>query len=214
MALAMNFHSLMTHPAQAMASERTRSHGWAPRGSDVLTLNNGRAVTIRPVRPQDAEATGRFVEQGLSPTSRRRRFHAAIRSLTPTMLAAMTQVDQEGHIALVAESWDADDGRHHAPTIIAEARYVVEARGDQAELALAVADAWQGQGLGAALLGALCRHARLRHLRALRADVMADNAPMLTLLRTRGSRESRHPDDASLRQLWLPVGDVVSVAAE
>lgn len=206
MAIVMNLLQALT-PAQTLAGGAARYRAQAPETSDVLTLDDGRVVTIRAIRPQDAEATGRFVERGLSSTSRRRRFHSAIRSLSPTLLAAMTQVDQDGHVAWVAESADADDGPDHAPEIVAEARYVVEAPGDHAELALAVADAWQGQGLGAALLGLLCRHARRRRLRSLRADVMMDNGPMLALLRIWGSRETRHPDDASLRRLWVPVVD-------
>lgn len=174
---------------------------------EVFTLPDGRAVTLRPVRPEDAEPTGRFVEQGLSATSRRRRFHSAIRSLAPAQLAALTQVDQDRHVALVAECSSPLGRADHTPLIVAEARYVVEAPGDQAEIALAVADAWQGQGLGAALLDRLRQLGGQRRLRSLRADVMVDNVPMLALLRSRAARLSRHPDDATLRQLWLAVGD-------
>lgn len=196
-----------TSPVQAIACGGARPGGLAPGPSEVVTLEDGRTVTIRPVRPQDAEPINRLFEQGLSPTSRRRRFHIGIMSLPPAILVAMTRVDQVGHVAIVAESGNLDDDPLDAPVIVAEARYVIEAPGDQAEIALAVADLWQGQGLGAALLGRLCRQARLQRLRGLRADVMANNAPMLALLRKRGSRESRHPDDGALRRLWLPVDD-------
>jgi acetyltransferase len=172
-----------------------------------LTLDDGRRVVIRPVRPQDAAATGRFVERGLSPASRRRRFHGAIRSLPPALLQALTQVDQIDHVALVAESVEGDDASLDTTVIVAEARYVVEPPGDQAEMALAVADAWQGVGLGTALLNRLCRLGRRQGLPGFRADVMSDNSAMLALLRRRVSLACRHPDDATLRRLWVLTGE-------
>jgi acetyltransferase len=175
--------------------------------TDSLQLDDGRRVIVRPVRPQDAAATGSFVERGLSPASRRRRFHRAIRSLPPALLQALTQVDQIGHVALVAESVEGDDAPCGTTVIVAEARYVVEPPGDQAEIALAVADSWQGAGLGTALLNRLCRLGRRQGLPGFRADVMSDNGAMLALLRSRGSLACRHPDDATLRRLWVLTGE-------
>jgi len=104
-----------------------------------LTLDDGRRVIIRPVRPQDAAATGSFVERGLSPASRRRRFHGAIRSLPPALLKALTQADQISHVAPAAESVEGDDVACGTTVIVAEARYVVEPPGDQAEIMSSVA---------------------------------------------------------------------------
>jgi acetyltransferase len=174
---------------------------------EVLTLGDGRSVIVRPARPQDARALGAFIERGLSPASRRRRFHCAIRSLPPRHLAALTQVDQIAHVALVAESVEADLAADGSTTVlVAEARYVVEASGFQAEIALAVADAWQRMGLGTVLLNHLSRLARLRGLLGFRADVMIDNTVVLEALRKRGSCVRPHPDDATLRRLWVPTG--------
>ena len=165
---------------------------------------DGRSVVIRAIRPHDAEPMKRFVEHGLSPASRRARFHAPVRSLPPAQIAALTQVDQFDHVALVAEPFEADGAAGGATVIVAEARFVVEAPGHGAEIALAVADAWQGVGLGLALLGHLCRLGRLRGLLHLRADVLVDNVAMLSLLRRRGALGGRHPDDATLCRLRVP----------
>jgi acetyltransferase len=184
-----------------------RKRAWG--NGEELTLDDGRSVIIRPVRPLDAGPTRSFIEYGLSSASRRRRFHGAIRSLPPAKLAAMTAVDQIDHVALVAvmaASVESNATPFGTTVIVAEARYVIEAPGDQAEVALAVADAWQGVGLGAAMLSLLCRQGRLSGLLGLRADVMADNVAMLALLRTRGSQPCKHPDDATLRRLWVPTG--------
>ena len=171
----------------------------------MLTLNDGRVVVIRSVRPQDAGPMARFVERGLSPASRRRRFHGAIKSLPSALLAALTGADQNDHVALVAEAPEAGAAEEGRMAIVAEARFVTEEPGQPAELALAVADAWQGQGLGAALMDLLCRQGRLRGLPGLQADVMVDNAAMLALLCSRGSIVCRHPEDTALRRIWVPL---------
>ena len=84
---------------------------------------------------------------------------------------------------------------------VAEARYVLGVDGlpaDVAEFALAVADGWQGVGLGSRLLGALVARARAAGLRKLRGSVMADNVPMLTLAQRLGARLRGDPEEASL----------------
>jgi RimJ/RimL family protein N-acetyltransferase len=53
--------------------------------------------------------------------------------------------------------------------------------GDTAEVAFAVADEWQGRGVGTILVERLRDDARAAGIRHLRAEVMADNAPARAL---------------------------------
>ena len=161
--------------------------------SERLTLRNGRSVTLRPVRPEDAGAEDRFIRT-LSPRSRLLRFHGAVNLLPATVLREMTQVDQRQHVALVAEA-DTDDG---APWLVADARYVVDAADPaSADFALAVADDWQRQGLARALLQRLAAHARRHGVTHLHGSVMAGNEPMLALMRDLGAALRSDPGDAS-----------------
>ena len=142
----------------------------------VLPLRDGRCVTIRPVRPQDAPLEQAFVES-LSPASRRNRFHGETNGLTDSMLRYLTCVDQRWHVGLVAT---ADQGGKEV--IIADARYVVEADGETAEFAVAVADAWQGLGLAQQLLDTLLQTAQFSGLRWLVGEVLASNGRMLAFV--------------------------------
>ena len=60
-----------------------------------------------------------------------------------------------------------------------------------AEFALVVADAWQGKGLGRALLERLCRTARDAGYRALYGHIMSANRGMLDLAHRLGFSEER-----------------------
>ena len=166
----------------------------APTAGEPLVLADGRSVRVRPVRPGDAAAEQAFVT-ALSPGSRRRRFHGTMKQLPASVLRAMTAIDFRRHVALVAEAGCADG----AARLVADARYVRDDDGD-AEFAIAVADDWQGLGLGRALLRRLGRHARLSGVATLHGSVLADNEPMLALLRSLGARLRDDHTDATLVQ--------------
>lgn len=159
---------------------------------DRLRLKDGRVVTVRPVLPQDVEAE-RGLHEAMSPHSRRMRFHGAVNKLPAAILQAMTSVDHSRHVALVAEV-----GCHDGATrLVADARYV-RGEGEAAEFAIAVADDWQGVGLGRALLKSLARHARQQGVRQLDGTVLADNAPMLAMLTGLGFEMRRDRHDSSV----------------
>jgi acetyltransferase len=189
-----------------------------------LTLRDGRCVRVRPVHAADAPAAQAFVE-ALSPQSRRRRFHGALKHLPPAALRALTAADQRQHVAIVAEAGCADG----ASRLVAEARYVrggdanvpseadsdgasddgVDVGGDpgegEAEFAIVVADDWQGVGLAAALMQRLGRHARAQGIGALRGSVLADNGPMLALMRRLSAVLHGDPFDASVVHARVPL---------
>lgn len=160
---------------------------------DRLRLTDGRAVVVRPVLAFDAAAEQDFV-RALSAASRLKRFHFGLRELPPSMLRAMTEVDHDRHVAIVAEAFDADD----EPSIVADARYV---RGptddlahDEAEFAVAVADAWQGAGLGRALMRQLGRHAARQGVKRLVGDVLPGNGAMFALADALGGQMVASPN--------------------
>ncbi len=170
--------------------------------SEQVTLRNGRPVTLRPVRPDDAVAEHRLLTTLLSPRSRLLRFHGAVNLLPSTVLRSMTDIDQQQHVALVGES-ATDDG---ALLLVADARYVRDPQDPaSAEFAVAVADDWQRLGLARALLQRLAAHAQARGVRDLRGSVMAGNEPMLALMRRLGAAMRADPGDASTLTVLLPV---------
>jgi GNAT superfamily N-acetyltransferase len=66
--------------------------------------------------------------------------------------------------------------------VVAEGRYHCIAGTSDAEIALVVADAWQGHGIGPILSERLARLGRLRGVEAFTGSMMADNDPARRLL--------------------------------
>jgi GNAT superfamily N-acetyltransferase len=143
------------------------------------TLRDGRRVEIRALRPEDRAdliaAVGRSSGQSLY-----RRFFAVKRSFTASEIDYFLNVDFLNHVALVAVV-----NEQGAPVIAGGARYVVVQPG-KAEVAFAVVDQYQGQGLGAALMHHLAAIAREAGLEELIAEVLPDNVPMLKVFEQSG----------------------------
>jgi RimJ/RimL family protein N-acetyltransferase len=154
----------------------------------VVTLRSGDAVLVRQVRPADAPALARAYAN-LGEQSRYKRFFTAMPELPEAMLEAATQVDHEDHEALVAIPLPSAE-------IVGECRFV--RRPDDpgtADLGVTVVDAWQGRGLGSALLARLSERALEVGVEYFTAEILAENRTVLAHLPSLGrvETESRGP---------------------
>lgn len=165
----------------------------------VVTLGDGRRVRIRPMLAQDARAEQEFVS-GLSSSSRYLRFHVGLHELPPSLLRLLTQIDQQQHVAIVAEALGEEHPVHGGRWIVADARYVLGSDPTEAEFAVAVDDDWQRLGLGRELLARLVTHARSRGVRRVVGDVLRDNRPMAAMVRALGGRMVASSEGGLLRQ--------------
>jgi acetyltransferase len=120
------------------------------------TTKSGLRLLIRPIRPEDADL---FIDlfKTLSPTSVYYRFFSHIRELSPEMLAILTQVDYDRHMALVALDISVPKEK-----MLGRARIIGDPDLINTEFAITVGDPWQGQGVGAQLLIYLLRVAKLQ----------------------------------------------------
>jgi GNAT superfamily N-acetyltransferase len=138
-------------------------------------LPSATRVAVRPIEPGDRNAFVAAFER-LSEESRYRRFLSPHDHLSEAELHYLTEVDHRDHEALVAVDPDTGDG-------VGVARYVRDLqRSDSAEIAVAVADDWQGRGIGTELLHRLADRAREEGIARFTALMLADNRPMMQLL--------------------------------
>ena len=141
-----------------------------------LVLRDGSKVDLHVMRPEDAGDLVRF-HHGLSPETTYLRFFSVHPELSGREVERFTNVDHHGREALVAT---VDDH------IVAVARFDRSGDAAEAEVAFVVADVWQGEGLGSALLHRLASRAREEGIERLTAEVLPHNHRMLAVFRHGG----------------------------
>jgi GNAT superfamily N-acetyltransferase len=127
-------------------------------------------ITIRPLRNGDSAVIQAVFDQ-LGPASRLLRFGGAKNVLSPGDLELLSRVD----------------GNHHVLVAWVEGRPIGVARlvrdGSCGEVAFAVADDWQSQGVGRVLVDRLAEDARAAGITSFCADVRSDNVRSVALVR-------------------------------
>jgi acetyl coenzyme A synthetase (ADP forming)-like protein len=142
----------------------------------TIVLRDGSTLAVRPIRPEDEADLARFFTD-LSMESRVFRFFMAIAN-ADALAKKLVDVDHRTRYGLVAVA-----GAERQ--IIGHAMYV-ETGPRKAELALAVADVYQGRGLGTILLGQLAEAAKGAGIDVLEAMVRPENHLMIKVLRESG----------------------------
>jgi RimJ/RimL family protein N-acetyltransferase len=145
----------------------------------VCMLRDGRCVDIRAIRPDDEAGLTEAVA-GLSALTLHRRFFSVRRNFTEREKAFFLDVDFVNHVALVAEVKDGQNTK-----IVGGGRYIVTTPG-AAELAFAIVDEFQGQGLGTLLMHHLLTLARDAGLKTFVAEVLPENTGMLKVFAKSG----------------------------
>ncbi len=166
--------------------------------SKIEALRDGRRVEIRALRPEDRDDFLAAVG-GIGTDSLYRRFFAVKREFSEKEISFFVNVDFVNHVALVAT---VEEGGK--PVIAGGGRYIVVNPG-QAEVAFAVVDRYQGQGIGRTLMRHLVAIAHEAGLRELVADVLPDNRQMLKVFEKSGLPMSTRREPGSLHvTLRLP----------
>lgn len=143
----------------------------------TCTVNRLPEFQVRLMGPADKDGLQRGFDC-LSKKSVLLRFNSPIKSLTPSQLRYLTEMDNRSHLAVCALITSGGDDFG-----IGVARYVaVGNSGDTAEFALTVIDDYQNRGVGTMLLEELIRRARLNGIKNFRGHVRADNRAMLHIL--------------------------------
>lgn len=155
-------------------------------------LADGTDITIRPIRPEDAEIEQIFVRD-LSSDSKYFRFMQALNELTPMMLARFTQINYDRELALIAVTKDKNQEIE-----IGVARYITNPDGESCEFALVVADEWQQMGIGSRLMSCLMEAAKAGGLKRIEGEVLKNNTHMLELAKFLGFVSRKSEEDPGI----------------
>ena len=165
--------------SETMNEDRTGLENGRRSGSkeSVRTTGTGTRIFLRPVQKEDEQLLRSFVEV-LSEDALYHRFFRRVRP-AGDLLHRLVDIDETKQAAILALI---NHGNNEE--IVGVGRYFVEPRGDSAEIVITVRDDHQNNGIGRELLSHLISLARAQGLKGLTAQVLADNVPMLRLLRS------------------------------
>jgi len=166
------FERMLAMPVVADRMVRTARQRLAAYIAPIpVSAKDAAGLLLRPVLPGDAErckSNGAFSRETLY-----RRYQGS--APTEARLAYLFEVDYVDHFVWVVT--DGVDG-----PVIADARFIRDEDDlASAEVALTVADAYQGRGIGTLLLGALAVAARVDGIERFHGRVLSDNPPARAL---------------------------------
>jgi acetyltransferase len=156
-------------------------------------LKDGTPITIRPIKPEDAEMNQAFVRK-LSPETKYFRFMSALRELSPSLLAKLTQIDYDRELAFIATRLE--NGQE---TQIGVTRYTINPDSFSCEFAIVVDDACQHSGLGRKLMEVLVSTAWQRGLQTMKGEFLSSNDRMLRFVERIGFVLRNDPEDKSIK---------------
>lgn len=149
---------------------------------ETVALRDGTEAIVRPIRPDDAPRL-QALHARLSPESIYLRFLSLHPVLSPAEVERLANVDYRSRMAFVAAREEKGETR-----LLGVARYDAAGPGrpDEAEAAIVIEDAYQGQGLGTILIDRLLAYAQAHGIRAFTAEINADNDRILHFVRRSG----------------------------
>ncbi len=152
-----------------------------------LTLQDGTAIFVRPVRPEDEQLYIRFLSAETA-EDLRRRFFAAVKHFNHAFIAPLTNVDYVKAMAFIA----LDEAKGE---IVGAARLHATDGTGSGEYAILVRSDRKGRGLGWQLMQTLIAYARTRSYRCIRGQVLHENVKMLDMCRELGFDVKTDPDE-------------------
>jgi acetyltransferase len=171
----------------------------------MVAASDGGAILIRPIRPEDAPALQRFIEN-LDPTTIRARFFDTMKRLPPAMLARLTQIDYDREMAFVAiESNDSGDTDSLDTVICGVGRLIMNPAGHKADYALTASPAAIERGIAHALMDKLIAYAQSRGLTEICGEELADSTGLIGVARERGGSAVHEEGDMTCLLITLPI---------
>lgn len=169
------------------------THSYYPKRYEKLwMLRDGRTVLLRSIKPED-EPLWLEMFRNFSNESIRYRFFRAIKETSQDMRVKYCNIDYDREIAIIAEL--TEDGERK---MIGVVRVPIEPDGKNGELALIVADPWQGLGLGSKLAEYMIEICKDKGLETLYGLILSDNTRAIRLVRKMGFK-IEHADRGTVK---------------
>ena len=191
---------VVLHPADVIVPPGPVIRPYPTQYVQPWKFPDGRAVLIRPIRPEDEPLIARF-HQRLSERSVYLRYFHLIdldRRVSHDRLIRICFNDYDRDIALVAEHRNTGTGERE---ILAVGR-LKKIDATRAELAVLITDEYQGLGLGTELSRRLVEIARAEKMERVIAEILPENIHMQRVCRDLGFHLELLPDNGGVRAVY------------
>jgi acyl-CoA hydrolase len=148
--------------------------------NEVQTFKNNIQIRFRPIKPSDEEQMRRLFYR-FSDEAVYYRYFSSVKTMPHAKMQAYVNVDWANTMSLVGLEGKPGQGR-----IIAEARFLCDTKGQWAEVAFVVDEAYQNIGISSYLFKVLVRIARDQGLKGFYAEVLSSNAAMMKVFKKSG----------------------------
>jgi acetyltransferase len=155
-------------------------------------LRDGRTVLLRPIKPED-EPLWLEMFQNFSEESIRYRFFHLIKDTPHEMRVRYCNIDYDREMAIVAEL--TEDGKRK---ILGVVRVPIEPDKKTGEIAVIVADPWQGLGLGSKMVDYMIEICKGKNLETIYSFMLRDNYRIINLMKKMGFA-IEYLDDGTLK---------------
>ena len=178
---------VVLHPREVVYPPESAIRPYPAQYSRPWKFEDGEEVLIRPIRPEDEPLMVRFHGKLSERSVYLRYFHLVnlAERVSHERLVRICFNDYNREIALVAVRLDAS---RHDTEILAVGRLAKAHAANEAELAVLIADAYQGHGLGTELWRRLVEIARAEKLDRVTAEILPENLQMIEICRLLGFR--------------------------
>ena len=154
-----------------------------------MRLQDGTALLVRPVRPEDETLYPPFFA-AVTQQDLRLRFFAPVKEFSHTFIARFTQIDYARAMAFIAINESTGE-------MLGVVRLHADANYDTGEYAILVRSDQKGHGLGWQLMQLIIEYARAEGLRWIRGQVLQENTIMLEMCRSLGFQIESDPQEPS-----------------
>ena len=168
------------------------------------TLRDGEKVLIRPLTPDDAALYPDFLRE-VTFEDLRLRFFAPMREVSPELIDKLIHYDPAHAMAFVAIA--ETSGR-----LLGVVRLHDDPGGERGEFAILLRSRLKGHGLGWLMMKHMIANAKAKGLKAVRGQVLNENATMLQMCGELGFHITDDPDERGVKQVELPLDEVPAEA--
>lgn len=160
-------------------------------------LDEGRNVTLRPIRPEDEPLEFELFDS-FSDETWRQRFFGPRQSVSHKDMIRYTNIDYRREMAMIGIL--EQNGKEK---MIGVGRLILDPSTDSAEYAVVVGDPWQGLGLGEKLTDSIIGVAEDKGVSHIYSTILKDNHRMQSLCRKMGFQEEERDSDMVTMGLHL-----------